>query len=242
VFMEKMYSEIGDTCPLCEKLREEINQVRIFDGPRDLFLTVDYVYFPEQEVFERADRIAAWFKQEISSKSNRPSIDTFLSSPYFNIDNSIFNKFVIMNAIIGTTDLLPTIFTIYKDNTYDLDMFQSNIKTTFYRKINETARKIINEEVKEVFIMSTYVTLRYNEHLLFMTSKERLQEETKDILAFMKVDYLLNEEECVFEEEDLTKIENIIHVVKNRKQRKLNIGTVNMSPIVEAFKVHNLKE
>lgn len=153
-----------------------------------------------------------------------------MSSPYFNYGNSAFNKFVLMNAIIGSSDLMPTIMTVYQDGAYELDTFHADIKTTIYRKINETAEKILYNEVKEVFVMITYVFVDYEESLMGLTSKERLAKGTHEYLAFMKVDWELNEEEYIFDGE------YIVHQMKYEKQCKLNAGAVNVIPIVEAFK------
>ena len=235
-FMGTMYSEIGETCPLCEKLRSEINRAGISEGTKDILLIADYAYYPQQGTFERAGRIAAFFKRETCSETERLSIEGFMSSPYFNYGNSAFNKFVLMNAIIGSSDLMPTIMTVYQDGAYELDTFHADIKTTIYRKINETAEKILYNEVKEVFVMITYVFVDYEESLMGLTSKERLAKGTHEYLAFMKVDWELNEEEYIFDGEYIRQREYIVHQMKYEKQCKLNAGAVNMIPIVEAFK------
>lgn len=235
-FMDAMYSEIGEVCPLCEKLRKEVNRAAISDGTKDIFLVADYAYYPQQESFERAGRIAMVFPPKAGCEMERLSMDRFMSSPYFNYENSAFNKFVLMNAIIGNSDLMPTIMTVYEDGTYELDTFHAAIKTTFYRKINETAEKILYNEVKEVFVMITYIWVDYDESLMKLTSKERLTKGTHEYLAFMKVDCELNEEEYIFEGEYISQIEYIVHQMKYGKQNKLGAGSVNMTPILEAFK------
>ncbi len=241
-FMNTMYSEIGENCPLCEKLRSEINRAESFSGVKDILLVADYAYYPQQETFERAGRITAFFPQKMNSETKRLSIESFLSSPYFNYGDSAFEKFVLMNAIIGTSDLMPTIMTIYQDGTYEMDIFHADIKTTIYRKINETAEKILSNEIKEVFVMLTYVWVDYDESLMNHTSKERVAKGTHEYLAFMKADCELNEEEYVFDAQHISQVEYVAYQMKHGKQNKLDSGAANMMPIVAAFKVRKATE
>lgn len=235
-FMDTMYSEIGEVCPLCEQLRTEINRTEISESMKDILLVADYAYYPQQEKFERADRIAVFFQAKNGCEMEKRSIESFLSSPYFNYGDSAFSKFVLMNAVIGTTDLMPTIMIVYQDGTYEMDTFHADIKTTIYRKINETARKILINEIKEVFTMIPYVCVDYEESLMKLTSKERLAKGTHEYLAFMKVDCELSQEEYVFDGEYISQIEYVAHQMKYGKLNKLDAGAVNMSPVVEAFK------
>ena len=235
-FMDTMYSEIGEVCPLCEKLRSEIKDATFLGAIKDILLVADYAYYPQQETFDRAGRLVAFFPQKANSETERLSIEHFLSSPYFNYGNSVFNKFVLMNAVIGTSDLMPTIMIVYDDGTYEMDTFHADIKTTFYRKINETAEKILNAHIKEVFVMNTYVCVNYDESLMRLTSKKRSSQGTHEYLAFMKVDCELNQEEYVFDGEYISQIEYIVRQMKYGKLNKLDTGAINMMPIIEAFR------
>ena len=236
-FMDAMYLEIGETCPLCDKLRSEINLEWISEKTKDLLLVADYAYYPHREEFERAGRIATLLKTRDGSTADRLPLDMFMSHPYLNDEKSAFNKFVLMHAIIGSSDLMPTIMTIYQDDTYEIETFHADIKTTMYRKINETAEKISCNDVREVFVMLTYVSIDYKDDLNNLTSKERLSEANNEYLVFMKVDCELNEEEYVFDGRYIRQIEYIAHIIKNGKQNKFNFGAVNMIPIIEAFKI-----
>ena len=80
-----------------------------------------------------------------------------------------------MNLIFQTADLMPVKMTIYNDDTYTFDIFQSDIKTTFYRKINETAQLILNRNVKEIYFMVTYTHTLLSENIFNMTTRERLE-------------------------------------------------------------------
>ena len=80
-----------------------------------------------------------------------------------------------MNAIIWETDLMPTIVVLFDDDTCELILFNSDLKTTFYRKINEIAIRIAKENIISVWFMTTYTTVLANERSLNVSSKERLR-------------------------------------------------------------------
>ena len=131
---------------------------------------------------------------------------------------------------------MPTIMTVYEDETYDMETFHADIKTTIYRKLNETAEKIMQGNVKEVYFMNPYVFVKYEDNLLDLTSKERLMKGSNEYLAFMKVDCDLNETEYVFDGEHITQMEYVAKQMRYGKKDKLDFGAVNLFPIIEAFK------
>lgn len=140
-----------------------------------------------------------------------------------------------MHTCIGSTDLMPTIMTIYKDGTYELDTFHSSIKTTIYRKINETAHKILHYNIEEIFIMLTYISLPDTITFTETISKERLKFSDNEYLVFIRINDHMFTEEYIFDNESLQTAKSIIDCIKNNKT-ELNYGRTNMSPIVNAFK------
>ena len=74
------------------------------------------------------------------------------------------------------------------------------------------------------------------------TSKERAAIACKDMLVFVSVDQELNEMEYVFEGELLSKVEYVACVMQHGRKNKLEIGRLNMSPIIRAFEVKNVDE
>ncbi|SEW33387.1 hypothetical protein [[Clostridium] fimetarium] len=235
IFMDYMYKTINENCPLCDKLREEINKAGFALIPRDFFLINDYVYYLSNEEFERAGRMAIVF-----SGMNRQSLKGFMNSPIYKSGNTVFENFVMMHVVMQSTELMPVLMTVYQDETFELDVFHADIKTTIYRKINETAKKVLKGDAKEVFFMNTYIFCEDNETNLKATSKERSKMSQNEVLAFMKVDQEMNEEEYVFEGQLLNNIEYIAKHMEIGKREKLEIGEINLVPIKEAFKL--LKE
>lgn len=231
-FLQDMRLELNDYCKLCEKIEQEINKFHFGILPRDLFLVTDYIYYPQKGEFEKAIRLA--MISEDSKTLSRMSLDAFCNGTFKNIGDTVFDKFVMMHVIIGSSDLMPTQMIIYKDDTFELDTFHSDIKTTTYRKINETANKIANEDVKEVILMHTYIA--YPSYRITIPANKREKLEEKEFLTFMKVDNALNEKEIAFDREHIKCMNYIINQVRHSSSKKLILGKNNMIPILKAFK------
>lgn len=231
-FMEKMHSAVGEDCSLCNQLRDRILHSSILHTPMDFITVDDYVYYPEKDEFERGGRLSSMLgggmvppRSPLKNMNRIPSIR----------EDDFFQKFVVMNIILGTTDLMPTFMVVYKDDTFQLISFHADVKTTFYRKINEVAATIMADDVQEVYYMMTYVLCDYTEENMHRSSKERMSLGTEDFLTFMKVDAALNEEEYFFVSAVVNDHEQLAkHLIKGPSQ-KLNLGATNMQPIISAF-------
>lgn len=130
---------------------------------------------------------------------------------------------------------MPAILTVYNDDTYDMDVFHADIKTTIYRKITEVSQLIKNRDIRQICFMSLYSYIS-NVQNVPKTSKKRIASSANDILAFESIDQDLNEMEYVFEGKALSNINYVISVMKRGPKTKLELGRVNMSPIIQAFK------
>ena len=235
-FMDDMYTRIGEKCPLCEELRKKSDEFGLTLLPRDFFLVNDYVYYPEKDEFERAGRLAITFPGINVKETHRIPLSSFMNAFSVGADISTFDKFMLINCVIGSSDLMPTLMTVYNDETFEMDIFHTDIKTTIYRKINEIAKKIATEDVNEVYFMGTYVFVDYKDELLKLSSKERIARAQGEHLVFMKVDSNLNETECAFEEEHIHEMAYVFKQMQCGKKNQLDIGKLNMTPIITAFK------
>lgn len=86
-----------------------------------------------------------------------------------------------MHAFIRTmspeADIMPAILIIYDDDTYDLDAFHADIKTTVYRKISEVSQKYLKELRRKIF--AKFVSCHYI-HILTIC-KTFLKRQKKDL-------------------------------------------------------------
>lgn len=244
-FMDALYNEIGEDCSLCNQLREKIRKSKLLVLLRDFLLVNDYVYYPEQDSFERGGRLAMILSHNGNKVANKSPLKTLTEAQYFNYDGTAFGTFVLMHALIRTmspeADIMPAILTIYGDDTYDLDVFHADIKTTVYRKISEVAQRIEQEDIRQVCFMSLYL-YRDDDQNVPETSKERAAIACKDMLVFVSVDQKINELEYVFEGELLSEVEYVACVMQHGRKNKLEIGRLNMSPIIRAFEAKTVDE
>lgn len=243
-FMDALYNEVGEECLLCNQLREKIKKAKFSAFPRDFLLVNDYVYYPGQDSFERGSRLAMILFQDGNKVASKCPLQTLTEAQHFNYDGTPFGTFVLMHAFIRTmspeADIMPAILIIYGDDTYDLDVFHADIKTTVYRKISEVSQRIETEDICQICFMSLYSYIDDIKNFP-ETSKERSAIAVKDVLAFMSVDQELNEIEYVFVGELLSEIEYIACVMQHGRKDKLEIGRLNMHPIIKAFEIKKCK-
>lgn len=233
-FLIAMQNDIGEKCELSDALTKKIDKMHFLFSPRDILFVIDYAYYPCIDEFERTGRMAA--QLGVGNQMPRGSLTKLNQGLFSKIGKDYFDKFIISHIVIGTADLMPTIWIIYDDNTFTIDMFHSDIKTTMYRKMNEIADEILRSNVKAVYCMMTYTLCNVATVTTKMTSKERLIHGIEDLLTFVKVDSELNEEECYFEGSKLHDWEYLHNQLQNGKKLKLELGELNLTPVKEAFK------
>lgn len=230
--------EIGDKCTLCEQLSHKIDRMAFINVPRDFLLTDDYVYYRRKNEFERAGRLAMMLSLDGKKMIARRPLKEITDANYLNYDGTPFGNFTLMHAILRSVqpnaDIMPAIMIVYDDNTYDMDVFHTDIKTTVYRKLNEVAKVIDSEEVKEVCFMSLYTAFSVKEDIP-VYSKKRLQSAVSDILVVSSIDFKLNEKEYVFDGNLMSCTKYIGYIMKNGLKNRLGVSRTNLTPVLRAF-------
>ena len=239
-FMDAMERDIMENGILCNQLKEKINGMEFLRVPRDFLLVNDYVYYPCKGTFDRGSRLAA--RLSTGCESKRLSLATLAQPTHLNYDGTPFNNFTLMHAVLcgmqpgKDKDLLPVIMVVYGDGTYDMDVFHASLKTTMYRKINETARIISSQDVKEVFYMSIYSYSHFPKELsVLATSKERMAASKTDLLVCASINERLEEKEYVFDGREMDKPGYVAHIMKNGMTNSLRASRLNLHPIWQAF-------
>ena len=245
MFMDCVEKEIGEDCPLCNQIKEKIDSISILKIPQDFFLVTDYVYYKERKLFERGGRLAAYMSIDRQNAMKRIQLSTLTESEYYNFNGTPFGNFSLLHAMLleinPDKDIMPTFFVIYEDETYEIDSFHADIKTTFYRKINEIAEKIEKEKIVEVCFTSLYAITPLTDDVPNI-SKERVKLSSKDILVCASIDKQLNEQEYVFEGDKMFCPSYIGYVLQNEKKTKLLASRVNLFPIWRAFEKASKKQ
>ena len=237
-FLNSVENEIGAVSEACNQLKEKINKMIFINVPRDFLLTDDYVYYVASNRFEKAGRWTMLLSLNGEKVANRRLISEMKWSAYFNIDDTIFGKFTLMHATLRIVkpgvDIMPAIMIIYDDDTYDLDAFHADIKTTIYRKLNEAAKIVEKQGVKEVLFVTLYAVFPLDQEIP-INSCDRIIRATSDILVCASIDNQLNEKEYVFDGGKIENPEYVRYVMKNELKNELEISRTNMFPIWQAF-------
>lgn len=243
-FMDAMEQDVGQQCSLCDQLKEKIKKIRLLDVPLDFLLVNDYTYYPQKDSFDKAERVSMMMSLDDKKVLSRQPVSYITQSKYYNYDGTVFGSFTFMHAILRAIqpgmDIMPAILVVYDDNTCDLDVFHSTMKTTTYRKLMETARVIENQSVVEVCYMSLYSTIPFSMDAPH-TSRERIKQSTLDMLVCASIDKNLNEKEYIFDGKYMEKMEYVACVMKNGLHTQLGISSTNLFPIKCAFE-KKLKE
>lgn len=231
-FLKSMQRDIGEKCEFCDALSKKISEITFCLLPRDMLLNIDYAFYPGSGEFEKGDRMAL-----VPSGGNniRLSLRNLDELVFTKTRKDYFEKFMIMNLSMQTVDIMPTVWLIYEDDTFSMDVYNSSIKTTFYRKINEVSKAIIESDIKEIMYMMTYTLCDADAITPDMTSKDRVCQGVEDYLVFFRIDKYLNVEEYAFEGSKLKDYEYISRELTTGKKEKLDVGRQNLLPVIKAF-------
>lgn len=239
---ENVYTKsftVENDLPWTSVIEELKNMFTQISSP-EIFFSAKFAYHENGKDIDLWDKLMSGIIGTEGKKvANHRSLKEFTESKYFNYDGTPFGTFVLMHAFIGTVrsdaDIIPAIMVVYDDDTYDLDAFHANVKTTIYRKINEVAQHILHESIKEVFFVSLYTSLPDQKNVPLL-SKERVELAETEILAVMRVDYDLNVEEYVFDRKSLSSMDYLACAMKYGRKQRLDVGAFNMMPILNAFR------
>lgn len=233
-FLQKIYYEIGETNNNCEILIKEIDKkikvINLFD-----FLHVDdYVYYMKEDKFERGDRLSCNIGRCISISN--------LSDKFRKLHtNDLFLIFSLMILVVKSTNIIPTIWIVYNNENISNIMFDGSLKTTVLRNIDIVKEEIKKGDVKEIHFVSVYLLLDYFDGIEDLTTKDRQNLNSKQLINFIKIDRNLCENEYTFDGDKLKFDNYVTQVLKNERKTRIQIGREIILPIINAFK-ENKKE
>lgn len=147
LFLLAIKNEIKENCKLCDQLQQKIEGFKFNKIPKNMLFIDDYVYYCKKDKFEKAER-TEFFVSHNSTKAPLNSFCDFLKIGTGE-KRDVFRAFIKMYLVIFSKQrsIMPTFMIIYKNDTFEFKTFQSSIKTTLYRKINEIVRKIETEKI-----------------------------------------------------------------------------------------------
>ncbi|MRT93048.1 hypothetical protein [Ancylomarina sp. 16SWW S1-10-2] len=214
--MSEMQKELNEDCVLSEELEKRISKLTFYHVPKDFLFADDYVFNCKYENFEKASRAAFSFGHD-SPRSPIENLDKIIP------DGDLLKKFELMHLLFfqKQSKLMPTCMIVFSDNTFELNSFESSIKTTVYRKFNEIAKRIEKEDIVNIlFVTEMYI---YNTNdIKNLDSQERGKHAKNEILIFFMIDNQLSIKSHSYDTKkvnDLKYIASIMH--SNQTEQEL---------------------
>lgn len=206
-FIGAMKERIDQVCEVCDQLEKRIDSMTFYSVPKNMLFVDDYVYDCRKDQFEKAQRV----EMGVHPPAEKVPLARLVEKlPIQNDNEDLFKQFVIWHLSIFSMQqtLMPTCMIVYDDGTFNLNSFDSSIKTTTYRKFNEIADRIEIDGIVEVLFVSEMLTFDRNEEILRMTSKDRVSHKKSELLAFFVVRKNLSFDSRFFESEKIGSLED----------------------------------
>lgn len=221
-----------------EQVIDKIKNLQFYSTPKDMWFIDDYVFYKEGNVFEKGLRM-----ETLTPFEAKIPYTFFCDCLHVNHDGNIieetFEAFKKMHIIAFSKQkrIAPTFLILNEDGHLSMCMYDSTIKTTTYRKINEIATEIkLGSSILAVFHVGE-VFVYNNLKPFFIDYRKRTLNSDMEMLAFSIItkdtysQYLLNSDSLLEQSTDclypqLTKV-------------KMDENISLMRPLIEAFKATN---
>lgn len=158
--LNALNEEINDNSKVFRDLMAKIKNLKIYRlNTSDLFVE-DLAYYRSPDKIEHGSRIELRLPDVKMPLSGMPGMN--LSLQQYGIDikttklHEAFLKILHLHIFLYIQQhhhIMPTIFTVYSDMYLRMHSFDSSLRATAYRKINESAKKINHENVIAIFVI-----------------------------------------------------------------------------------------
>lgn len=244
-FLISLNQKIGDDSALFRSIMDKIKNLNIIRvNTTDLFVD-DYVYYSKDDNFERGSRIELRLPK-FRLPANKMfelhgldiSLDTF-DITVINDTHEIFLKTILLHAFLYSQQnkhIMDTIILIYDDNSLEIQSpFDTTIRTTAYRKINEIADFIIESKgsIKAVIVINEMWSYPNNEEVLRKDYRERIATEKPiSLFACHMVESSLETHTYQFESDKVDSFAYVMDILKKDIDATIHMNFMN--PIIEA--------
>lgn len=238
-FLEDFEKQIKiKTSKAREQVIDKIKNLQFYSTPKDMWFIDDYVFYKDGSVFEKGLRTETLMQFE--TKIPYTSFCDFLHVNHNGkIIEETFEAFTKMHIIAFSKQkrIAPTFLILNKDGHLSMCMYDSTIKTTTYRKINEIATEIkLGSSIVAVFHVGE-VLVYNNLKPFFIDYRKRSLNPHMEMLAFSIItkdtyaQYLLNSDSLLEQSTDC--------FYPQLTEVKIDENVSLMRPLIEAFKATN---
>lgn len=224
-----------------EIIQDKISELKFLKVPKEAWFVDDYVFYREDKIFEKGDRI-----EFITPVSTGIKYDMFCESLGVGITNDFvqdtFEAFKRMHIISFSKQkkIMPTLLTLTNDGILYMVMYDSSVKTTTYRKINEIASDIKSgADIIAVFHVGEMIYYN-NPELLNLDYRYRMMDTHTEMLSFNKVTKESEEQYLISSEALIDNVKDCVFPTLTRVETDDTFSFV--LPIIEAFSVISSNE
>lgn len=227
--------EIGnEVSPMRKTVQNKIEKLLFHRTPKDTWFIDDYVYYRENNIFEKGERLELVTPLKIGVKYQDfcKLLHIEKKGDFIQETFEAFKKMHII-SFFKQKKIMPTFLILSGDGVLSMLMYDASIKTTTYRKINEIAAEIrAGANIAAVFYVGEMIY--YNDiNLLNLDYRHRTKHMHSELLSFDLItkndsaQYLVSKEAIIENSKDclfptLTKV-------------KTKDGSSFMHPIINAF-------
>ena len=227
--------EIGnEVSPMRKTVQNKIEKLLFHRIPKDTWFIDDYVYYRENNIFEKGERLelVTPFKIGVKYIDFCKLLHIEKKGDFIQETFEAFKKMHII-SFSKQKKIMPTFLILSGDGVLSMLMYDASIETTTYRKINEIAAEIrAGANIAAVFYVGEMIY--YNDiNLLNLDYRHRIKHMHSELLSFDLItkndsaQYLVSKEAIIENSKDclfptLTKV-------------KTKDGSSFMYPIINAF-------
>ena len=221
-----------------KQIIDKIKNLQFYSTPKDMWFIDDYVFYKEGNVFEKGLRM-----ETLTPFETKIPYTSFCDFLHVNHNGKViedtFEAFRKMHIIAFSKQkrITPTFLILNKDGHLSMCMYDSTIKTTTYRKINEIATEIkLGSSIVAVFHVGE-VLVYNNLKPFFIDYRKRSSNPHMEMLAFSIItkdtyaQYLLNSDSLLEQSTDC--------FYPQLTEVKIDENVSLMRPLIEAFKATN---
>ncbi len=239
-FMQAMIKDLNVSDSLSIDLSNKIIDLAFSINAKHLMFVRDYCYLIKNQQFVHAGVL------ESNLPDTRMPIEkVFAMCGVQRTTIAEFDLFVLIHAKIYVRQrhhIMSTFFVKYTDDTVSIVSFDSSLRTTFYRKINEIANIVLTEDVISVYFVSEFIgygsiSLDDTARLKNITETpylERRKKAIKTMLSFYQIDKYGTK--SIFVQDNKVREFAKLDVVANYKQEYDEVNCLFLTPIVSAFR------
>ena len=221
-----------------KQIIDKIKNLQFYSTPKDMWFIDDYVFYKEGNVFEKGLRM-----ETLTPFETKMPYTSFCDFLHVNHNGKViedtFEAFRKMHIIAFSKQkrIAPTFLILNKDGHLSMCMYNSTIKTTTYRKINEIATEIkLGSSIVAVFHVGE-VLVYNNLKPFFIDYRKRSLNPHMEMLAFSIItkdtdaQYLLNSDSLLEQSTDC--------FYPQLTEVNIDENVSLMRPLIEAFKATN---